>query len=320
MTNSGMKRYGFSFHALGGGNELQLYAHSETEAAMVAGKLVSRLEALERKYSRYRPDSVVSAINRSAGGRAIEVDDETADLLDFAEICYRKSGGLFDLTSGVLRRAWNFKQSRVPDPEELAMILISVGWEKVEWRRPFLRLSLPGMEIDFGGIGKEYGTDLLAEICKKSGIEHALINLGGDLRAVGPHPDGTPWRLGIRHPRIKHRVLRVFEITSGALTTSGDYERFFEVDGKRYCHILNPRTGLPVIHSRSVTVTAPSCLFAGSLSTIGMLLPAPEARALLHKQHTPFFQVDSEGRCWDENGESGTTTERAVEPLEFMTG
>ncbi len=303
-----LKRFGFSFQALGGGNELQLYAHSETEAVVVAGKLVSRLEALERKYSRYQSGSVVSMINRAAGRAPVEVDDETADLLDFAAICHQRSGGLFDLTSGVLRRVWNFKEGIVPTSKEIASVLPIIGWDKVEWHRPFIRLPVAGMEIDFGGIGKEYGTDTLAELCKESGINHGLINLGGDLRSVGPHPDGSPWRLGIRHPRIKGKILRVFEIYSGSLATSGDYERFIELDGQRYCHIINPKTGMPASASRSVSVTCSSCLFAGSLATIGMLLPAAEARTLMKGEDVSFFQVDSSGRCWDEQGEAGATS------------
>ena len=102
------------------------------------------------------------------------------------------------------------------------------------------------MEIDFGGIGKEYAADRVATICLEHGLRHGLVNLGGDIRAIGPQADGTPWRVGIRHPRVQDAAIAGFDLAAGALATSGDYERYFEIDGKRYCHILNPTTGMPV--------------------------------------------------------------------------
>ena len=150
------------------------------------------------------------------------------------------------------------------------------------------------MEIDFGGIGKEYAADRAATVCAEQGIANGLVNLGGDVRAIGPQPDGTPWRVGIRHPRREGAAIATVLLSAGAVATSGDYERYFEVDGKRYCHILDPRTGQPVAHWQSVSVVAPLCVVAGSCATIAMLL-GHEAAAFLREQDLRFVAVAADG-------------------------
>jgi thiamine biosynthesis lipoprotein len=146
-----------------------------------------------------------------------------------------------------------------------------IGFDKVVWSRPQLTFRIAGMEIDFGGIGKEYAVDRAVEVCRAMGIRHGLVDLGGDIRIVGPRPDEEPWRIGIRHPRASSVVMAEVALDKGAVATSGDYERFMEVGGRRYCHILNPGTGWPVRGLSSVTVIANDCLVAGSLATIAML-------------------------------------------------
>jgi thiamine biosynthesis lipoprotein len=150
------------------------------------------------------------------------------------------------------------------------------------------------MEIDFGGIGKEYAADRAATVCAEHGIRHGLVNLGGDVRAVGPQPDGAPWRVGIRHPRREHAAIATVLLESGAVATSGDYERYFEVEGQRYCHILDPRSGRPVAHWQSVSVVAPLCVVAGSCATIAMLMGA-DAESFLREQGLRYVAVDADG-------------------------
>jgi thiamine biosynthesis lipoprotein len=251
---------------------------------------------IEAKYTRYRDDSLTAEINRAAGGAAVAIDDETASLLRYADRCYALSDGRFDLTSGVLRRAWDFRRRppRVPTADEIAAARDLIGWDRVEWSERAVRLPRAGMELDFGGIGKEYAADRAATICRDHGIAHGLVNLGGDVRALGPHPDGTPWRIGIRDPREAAAVIGTVELTDGALATSGDYERYFEVDGRRYCHLLDPRTGMPVDHWQSVSVVAPLAILAGSYATIAMLL-AQEGRAFLDGQNVRYLMVARDG-------------------------
>jgi thiamine biosynthesis lipoprotein len=146
----------------------------------------------------------------------------------------------------------------------------------------------------FGGIGKEYAADRVATILLGHGMRHGFVNLGGDIRAIGPQPDGTPWRAGIRHPRVDGVAIAAFDLAEGALATSGDYERYFDLGGKRYCHILDPRTGMPVTHWQSVSVAAPLCVVAGSCATIAMLR-GEGATAFLDAQGLAWLGVAADG-------------------------
>ena len=230
---------------------------------------VSRLEEL---YSRYRADSYLSEINRVAatGGR-MSVDDETAGLLDYAATCYQQSDGLFDITSGILRKVWDFKSGKLPADKAITQIKEKVGWHQLKWERPVLSFGIPGMEIDFGGVVKEYAVDRAAALCLEAGIHHGIVNLGGDIKIIGPHPDGSPWRVAIRHPRQAGTVLETLLLQAGALASSGDYERCITLNGIRYGHVLNPKTGWPVRHMAAVSVVGEFCVVAGSASTISML-------------------------------------------------
>lgn len=292
--------FGFEFRAMGTACRLRLAGCSESVAQRAAERAIDEVRRIETKYSRYRDDSIVSRINAAAGsGRPVEVDDETADLLDFAARLHAVSGGLFDVTTGVLRRVWDFRAARLPDAAALAEQLARVGWQHVRWNRPAVELSLPGMELDFGGFGKEYAADRAGTLLLEHGVPGGLVNLGGDIRVIGPHPDGSPWALGIAHPRQADAVIATIALPSGGLATSGDYERFFDLDGRRYCHILDPRSGWPVQHWRSVSVVAPACLAAGSLSTIAML-SGDKAHDLLHSQGVGYLTIDAHNQIRQE--------------------
>jgi thiamine biosynthesis lipoprotein len=289
-----MKLFEHSFQAMGTRCETQLYATQPEQAARVAAAVQADVERLEAQYSRYRDASLLARINRvAASGGRIEVDAETAHLLDYAATCYAESNGLFDITSGVLRRAWDFKSPRLPDPHVLDGLLRHVGWQRLRWHKPVLEFPEPGLELDFGGIVKEYAADRAATLCRAHGVEHALINLGGDIRVAGPHPDGGPWRIGIRDPR-DGGVLQTLELYSGALASSGDYERCILIDGLRYGHILDPRTGWPVRHMAAVSVVADFCVIAGSAATIGMLFGESGAQ-WLRQLGLPHLWMDVAG-------------------------
>lgn len=289
-----LELFSFPFSAMGTACVLHIYS------AQQAGDRIAehaRAEAfrIEARYSRYRTDSVLSEINRAAAqGASIEVDEETAGLLDYAWYCYRKSDGLFDITSGILRRAWDFSQPRLPDQETIDLLLPHIGLEKVIWDAPRLTFTSPGMELDFGGICKEYAADRVAAACKDQGIEHGLVDLGGDIHVIGPSPIGELWHIQINHPRNPEASIATIEIRQGSLATSGDYERFIEVDGKRYCHILNPLTGRPVHTLSSVCVLADDCLVAGTLSTIAMLKEKKGIQWLLD-MNVPHLWMDEAG-------------------------
>ncbi len=277
-------------------HEIHLCGTDRAHAERAAHDAIADVKRIEAKYSRYRDDSITSAINRAAGYEAVAIDDETASLLRYADRCHALSNGSFDITSGVLRRVWDFKRQppRVPSQDEIDALRPLIGWQHVEWSDDHVRLPERGMELDFGGIGKEYAADRAATICRERGIAHALVNLGGDVRAIGSRADGSPWRIGIRHPRNADATIATITLDDEAVATSGDYERYFELDGCRYCHLLDPRTGMPADHWQSASVVAPLAILAGSYATIAMLA-CDRAPAFLRAQRVRFLLVDKEG-------------------------
>lgn len=292
-----MQLHCLPFKAMASPCELRVYARDAGTAACAMAAARDEVLRIEVKYSRYRGDSVVAAINASAGdGKGIEVDAETAALLDYAAAAHAQSGGLFDITSGVLRRAWDFRSGRLPVPEAVADLLALVGWHRVYWSSPLLQLPLAGMQLDFGGFGKEYAVDRAAAVLVAQGIAHGLVDLGGDVRAIGPHPDGQPWRVGIAHPQRRDEAVARIDLHRGAVATSGDYERAIIHQGRRYSHLLDPRTGWPVSGGpASVSVRAEQCLIAGTASSVAMLHAAAAAE-WLQALGLPWLSVDYDGR------------------------
>ncbi len=288
---------------MGGPCSLQLYANDDASAQRALQAAQAEVLRIEAKYSRYRDDSVISRINASAGsGRRVEVDAETAALLDYAAAAHAQSDGLFDITSGVLRRAWDFKAARLPQQAQLDALLPLVGWSQLQWQRPRLQLPRAGMELDFGGFGKEYAADRAAAMLLAAGIRHGLVELGGDIRVVGPHPDGAPWRIGVRHPRQPEQPIATLELHHGAIASSGDYERFFEYAGTRYCHILDPRSGWPVQGFAGVSVLAEQCLIAGTATTIAMLRGERDGLEWLDELGLPHLCVGADLRLRGDMG------------------
>ncbi|WP_111641090.1 FAD:protein FMN transferase [Marinimicrobium alkaliphilum] len=279
------------FKAMGSRCELQLYG-SEHLARTVGEVALAYVRRLERKYSRYRGDSVTSTINLAAGLHPVTVDHETARLLDYADALYQQSSGLFDVTSGILRRAWDFTSNKLPSEVELTHLTPLIGWHRVGWDGHQIFLPDPGMELDFGGYVKEYCADQVADLCRQHGITHGLVNLGGDIHLIGPHPDGSPWLVGIQNPRSPGKPIAKVTMTEGAIATSGDYERYMVVDGIRYSHLLNPFTGRSLQPTfASASVIAARCLIAGSFSTLA-LLKSPLEPQWLTDQGLPYLLVD----------------------------
>lgn len=262
--------------------------HLARRAATIAAECAW---SIERKFSRYRDDNIVHRIN-GANGTPIDVDEETAKLLDFADALTHMSGGRFDITSGVLRRAWTFDGSdRIPSQETIDELLRYVGWHKVRWERPRLQLQLqPGMEIDFGGIGKEYAVDAAARLIEvELGRISCVVNFGGDIAVRHPRSDGAAWRVGIEAAAAPGSPSRTIGLRQGGLATSGDSRRFLLANGTRYSHILDARTGWPVPDApRSVTVLGGTCTQAGAFSTLAILQGA-NARQFLIGQGVQFW-------------------------------
>lgn len=257
------------FRAMASPWEVHVAGADARETGHVCAQIAAEVKRIEHKYSRYRNDGLVHAINH-ANGKRMHVDEETARLLDYAQALWETSDGLFDITTGALRRAWVFDGSdRVPSAAHIAAVLPFVGWQLVDWSGGALRLP-PGMEIDFGGIGKEYAVDRALALAATHTARPVLINGGGDLAASAPPAADEPWRVGITTGFAGHApTLQLFR---GAVATSGDAHRYLLRDGVRYSHVLDPRNGCPVRNApRSVTVVAASCSEAGGHSTIALL-------------------------------------------------
>ncbi len=268
----------FSFKAMGSPCKIHVYLSRQQElhVAQAAIQLVHQLEA---KYSRYQSTSILSKMNKD--GETTGLDNETIALLNYADIAFHNSDGLFDITTGVLRKAWNFKSQSIPTHELIESLMPYIGWQKII--REGASIIIPkGMQIDFGGIVKEYAADAVASYFLAHNVCHGLVDLGGDIRAIGPHPSGKPWQVGIRNPCTPKAAIAKIELSSGGVATSGNYERFISVNGHRYGHVLNPLTGWPVSGVSSVSVHADTCIVAGTASTIGLLKGPSEGKHWLN--------------------------------------
>ncbi|MBL4942511.1 MAG: FAD:protein FMN transferase [Colwellia sp.] len=274
--------------------EIIIETTKKSLAKRLGDKLAKEVWRIEDKYSRYNVNSICSKINQS-NGQAVAIDNETYLLLNFADTCYQLSDGLFDITSGVLRRIWRFDcTDNVPTDEQVNDLTAYIGWYKVSYDDQTITLP-ESMEIDFGGIGKEYAVDRCILLSQAITDKPVLVNLGGDLCATSPRKNNQAWQVGIENPDFQaHKEQNqqmIVSLTQGALATSGDAQRYLLKDGKRYSHILNAKTGWPIEHApRSITVVAPQCVQAGILATLA-LLQGENAEEFLAEQGIKFWAL-----------------------------
>lgn len=287
------------FRAMASACEIVAASGDGVRTRQAIGLAAREVLRIERKYSRYRTDSssIVHRINAAAGsGVTVTCDAETLGLFELAAELYRLSDGLFDVTSGILRRVWDFSGGEIPSADDLAQVLPLIGWNMVEFGPAGVRLPHRGMEVDFGGIGKEYAADRAASVLIGHGVAHGYVNLGGDIRVVGPRIGGEAWRFGVQNPRDAGAIAANIDLRGGALVTSGDYVKFIEKNGIRFCHILNPRTGVSASCWRSVSVVGVSAVMAGAYATIAMLKEA-DAVQFLDEAQCQYLLVGAEGQC-----------------------
>lgn len=285
-----------SFQAMASPCEILLEPCAQSLAEHLVQQAQHEALRIEHKYSRYRADSVLSRLNQAAGQR-FALDAETAQLLAFAKQCFELSDGMFDISSGVLRKVWQFNGSdRLPSAAQVDALLPLIGFQQVEYTAQSLWMPA-GMELDFGGIAKEYAVDkvaqLLAQLTEQTAPElRMVVNFGGDMVAVREKAADAPWRIGIEHPGLVDNAAMLVSLRAGAMATSGDARRFLFKDGVRYSHILNPKTGWPVVNApRSVTIAAPNCTLAGLLATTA-LLQGPHAREFLDAQQVRYWLIE----------------------------
>ena len=266
--------------ALGTKCEVQYVCADAAAAKAFETAVTTWVAAFEAKYSRFRPDSLVSRINAAAGREWVEIDAEMERFLDLCNSLHFMTRGLLDVTALPLMRLWDYKAAvpRIPSAPEIAGAKRLVGWKRVERAPGRVRLPEAGMAIDFGGWGKEYAVDAVAEIAEDHQVSCALVDFGHDIHVIGKAPGKPGWHIGLEDPtRPGVACWGSLALTNRSVASSGDYLRGFTVNGIRYGHIVDPRTGYPVAHGgRQVTVIAPTCLQAGALSTTAFIMTPAE--------------------------------------------
>ncbi|MSU47864.1 MAG: FAD:protein FMN transferase [Opitutus sp.] len=279
-ANVGVPLRKLTFPALGTNCEVQYAAPGgEGQAVAFERAATTWVNAFEAKYSRFRPDSLISRINAAAGRAWVEIDAEMEGMLKLCDTLHFMTQGVLDPTMLPLIRLWDYKavNPRIPPPDEITAARALLGWKKVLRAPGKVYLPEPGMALDFGGFGKEYAVDVTAQIATEHGITSALVDFGHDLRAVGMPPDRPAWHIGLEDPQKPGTSSGSLAIVGKGVASSGDYIRGFVVNGKRYGHILDPRTGWPVANGcTQATVIAASCLQAGVLSTTAFVLGVPK--------------------------------------------
>jgi thiamine biosynthesis lipoprotein len=264
------------WNALGTRCEIQYVGADERSARAFESEIVAWVEAFEAKYSRFRPDSLISRINAAAGQEWVSIDAEMEEFLDLSASLFQLSQGVLDVTALPLMRLWDYRAAkpRLPSEAEIAAAKRLVGWAKVQRAPGRVRLPEAGMALDFGGWGKEYAVDIAVQIARKHGIANALVDFGHDLFALGAAPGKPAWHVGLEDPaRPGEACWSSIAARDCGVASSGDYVRGFTLDGKRYGHIVDPRTGWPVANGcRQVNVIAPACVQAGVLATTIFIL------------------------------------------------
>ena len=269
-----------SFPALGTMCEIQYAApQGDGQAEGFEREAVGWVNAFEAKYSRFRADSLVSRINAAAGREWVPVDAEMEGLLKLCDTLHFMTQGVLDPTALPLIHLWDYRtpKPRIPTEAEIATARALVGWKKVQRAPGKVFLPEPGMAIDFGGFGKEYAVDVVAQIAIDHGIPSALVDFGHDMRAIGVPPGRPAWHIGLGDPQKPGSTAGSVAIIGRSVASSGDYLRGFTFEGRRYGHIIDPRTGWPVSNGcLQATVIAASCLQAGVLSTTAFVLGVPK--------------------------------------------
>lgn len=267
------------FRALGTNCEIQFATADEAQAAAYERAAVAWVQAFEAKYSRFLPGSLISRINDAAGRDWVEVDAEMEQLLKLCDSLHFVTQGVLDPTALPLLRIWNYKVAHtvLPAKAEIEAARALVGWKKVRREPGRIFLPVAGMALDFGGFGKEYAVDMVAQLAGDYGITNVLVDFGHDLRALGAPPGRPCWHIGLEDPKNPSATSGSTGVTGKGVASSGDYLRGFTLNGKRYGHIVDPRTGWPVANGcLQATVIANTCLQAGVLSTTAFVLGAEE--------------------------------------------
>jgi len=279
--------------------------HEEPAAAEAAiDAVMAEMRRVDELMSHYKPESQLSLVNREAGTRPVRVDPELAQLIARALGFSELTGGAFDISYASVGYLYEYREHRRPSEAEIEAALPGVDWRSIEVDLPAstVRFLKPGMRIDLGGIAKGHAVDRSIAILRARGIAHASVTAGGDSYLLGDRR-GRPWVVGIRHPDDPARVIARIPLADAAISTSGDYERYFDEGGVRYHHIINPRTGRSATGVRSATVIAPASTLAEGLTKGAFILGPERGIALAESQpDTDAVIVRDDGKVFYSKG------------------
>jgi thiamine biosynthesis lipoprotein ApbE len=277
-----------AFFVMGTVIEFKLYCRNKEFCNEAIFEAYSEVKRLDDMLSNYKSDSNLSQVNSYAGKGRIKVPSEFVELTERAVYFSNLTDGAFDITVGELVDLWRNSQQKDDMPDEKTIkrtVSECVGPNKISLypREKEIELKSSCLSIDFGGIGKGYAVDRALRILKGKGIESGIINFSGNIYAIGSPPGEKGWRIAIRHPRMKEEALTFIEVRNMAVSTSGDYERYFEINGQRFSHIVDPRTGYPVEYVPSVTIVAENATDADALSTAVSVMGKEKSVEILEK-------------------------------------
>jgi thiamine biosynthesis lipoprotein len=265
--------HGRAIDLMGTRVSVELWHPDERRGLALVEQVLDEYRRIDRLMSTYLDDSEISLVNREAADRPVPVGDELLALILASIDLSRASDGAFDISYESVGYLYDFRARQHPDAAQISALIDGVDYRRILVDRDAntVRFGLPGMRINLGGIAKGYAVEQGANILRAAGIEHALLNAGGDTRVIGDRR-GQPWIIGIRHPRLEDEVATRLPLIDEAISTSGDYERFFEEDGRRYHHILNPATGEPTENLLSATIIGPDATMTDALATTVFVL------------------------------------------------
>ncbi len=281
---------------------LDLWQADPSQAAQCGERIFAEMERIEALMSTYRDDSEITYINNNAAASTVEIGDELAYLVERSIHFSELSHGVFDITYASVGYAYDYREHKQPSDEAVASKLPAIDYRHIELEDGKIHFARPGVRIDLGGIAKGYAVDREVDITRQCGITRAMISAGGDSRIIGDR-DGRPWMIGIRHPRDPSGIALRLPLSDSAISTSGDYERFFIADGKRVHHIIDPDTGRSAGASWSATVIGPDAMTTDALSTTIFILGADDGLALIESlDGFDAIVIDSGGKVHYSSG------------------
>lgn len=271
---------------------------AEADAAIEAG--MAEVRRFDRMMSLYKDDSEITRVNSAAGKNPVTVSPEMIEVVEAALRVSDLTDGAFDVTTGPLIVLWQMrlKEGKVPTDKEIESIKSRVNYKNIVVNRKTSTLFLrkPGMVMDLGGVAKGYAADKVADLLKKRGITNAIVALAGDIKVMGHRPDGSPWKIGVQHPREKDKILTVLELSDKYISTSGDYERFKIIQKKRYHHIIDPRTGKPSEGVKSLTLIGDQGEVVDPITTALFILGTDKGMKIAKSLNLEAIFEDDQGR------------------------